>query len=104
MNTHTGNFITEIGGKNAIEAFQDVGFQILKGIYIDKKFKEINKIIEFKKLYKSYSKNISSLSIWDICYYRICETEATNIITFLNEKMEIICNVETIPEKNNYFK
>ena len=104
MKTHSGNFLTEIGVENTIERFQNIGYQILHGNYIGSEFKEINKVIEYSYLHKSYPKDICNLSTWDICYYRISESEATSIITFLNSALEIVCNIETIPESGGKFK
>ena len=104
MTTKTGNFLTEIGIKNTIERFQNVGYQILHGNYVDKKFKEINKIIEYLDLHRAYPTDINSLSTYDICYYRISETECSSIITFLNSALEIVCNIQTIPESDGKFK
>ena len=104
MNIKTGNFLTEIGIDNTIEKFQNIGYKILHGNYIDKKFKESNKIIDFNEFQNTYKNDIGSLSTWDICYYRICKTEATSIITFLNSALDIICNIETIPESGDKFK
>lgn len=104
MQIKTGNFLTEIGIDNTIEKFQNIGYQILHGNYIDENFKEFNKVIDFREFQKTYKSDISDLSIWDIYYYRICETESTDIITFLNSALEIVCNIETIPESGGKFR
>jgi len=96
------NFISKIGLKNTLAIFQRVGYQILYGNYIHKEFNKLNTIIDYSKLKEAHGNNIADLHYWNVKYYRITNTEATSKIIFLNNNLEIICCIETIPEKRGF--
>ena len=103
MTINAGNHISQIGIDNAIKEFQRVGYQILYGTYIDDKFKTPNKVLEYDLLYKEYgTENINSLYYQDVKYYRITETECSNIIQFLNSGLKLVCTIQTICEEKGF--
>ena len=96
------NKLYKKGILNTIIHFQNVGHQILYGTYIDAKFRELNTVINFNELIDIYKKNISNLSEWNINYYRIQESECNYIIKFLDKNLNIVCEIETIPEGEGF--
>ena len=97
------NFITKTIKNNILKQFQDIAYQILYGNYIDKKFKNVYDVHNFRDLVSKYGKeninNINSL----IYFYKIDETESTDIVTFLDKNLNILSRVETISEVDKFY-
>jgi len=103
MKLKRGNYLEKVAIDNTIEHFQKIAYQIIYGTYVDPKYKKEHIVHNQLELEKDYGKQISIHYAYNVMYYRICSTESTIIVQFLNSQLELVCGVETIPEKN-YFK
>jgi hypothetical protein len=102
MTVKTEDYLTPAGVSTAIAIFKQAAHHFTFNPNIESKFRKCNKVLDIYEFQKHYKDLLPSLDRWYLAYYRIVDVEWGYVVQFLNDSLEIVCSVASVPEKSRF--